>query len=439
MTDLGLSEKRKEEAQFDIFSLDEVPVVETRRFAARLAADVEETDWDDTEGYYVTRPGEIVDGRYRVLGAVGRGVFSSVLRAQDLNSERYVALKVIRSNETMSKAALKEIQVLKALESQQKTHCVEFLGSCEYKSHQTLIFEAMAMNLRDVLKKYGKHVGVNVRSVKVYAGQLFLALRHLAKCKVVHADLKPDNILVSENNAVVKICDFGSAFFDDDPSDPAPYLVSRFYRAPEIILGIKYDRRVDQWSLACCLFELYSGKVLFPGVDNNNMLLHFMNLKGRIPTKLLKAHRRAYSELLLLDPHFVQVDNKLMFQHRVFDKNTNEARLNLIDLPQKPKFSLKDILLQNRAGADDHAAVNDLADLCDLCLMLNPEHRPSLNDCLKHPFIQGRDDSAKKTTNSGPAPASSSLVNHNDIATTTTTASFLPPPEKIRPAAAGPP
>ena len=81
--------------------------------------------------------------------------------------------------------------------------------------------------------------------------QLLLSLRHLKKLSIVHADIKPDNILVSANNAVLKLCDFGSAFRESDPgcSDPSPYLVSRFYRAPEIIMGLKYDPRVDLWSI----------------------------------------------------------------------------------------------------------------------------------------------------------------------------------------------
>lgn len=89
------------------------------------------------------------------------------------------------------------------------------------------------MNLREVLKKYGKDVGLHIKAVRSYAQQLFLALKHLKKCNILHADIKPDNILVNETKLLLKLCDFGSACHVAD-AELAPYLVSRFYRAPEI-------------------------------------------------------------------------------------------------------------------------------------------------------------------------------------------------------------
>jgi serine/threonine-protein kinase PRP4 len=79
----------------------------------------------------------------------------------------------------------------------------------------------------------------------------------LKQLEILHADVKPDNILVTESKAVLKLADFGSAGNARD-NDLTPYLVSRYYRAPEIILGLHYDYGIDIWSVACTLYVCYS-------------------------------------------------------------------------------------------------------------------------------------------------------------------------------------
>ena len=100
-------------------------------------------------------------------------------------------------------------------------------------------FAVQDLNLRELTKKYGRGIGLNIRAVRPYAAQMFWALYHLQNCGVLHSDIKPDNILVSEDRTSVKLCDFGSAMFQGE-NEVTPYLVSRYYRSPEVILGLKY-------------------------------------------------------------------------------------------------------------------------------------------------------------------------------------------------------
>jgi serine/threonine-protein kinase PRP4 len=99
---------------------------------------------------------------------------------------------------------------------------------------------------------------------------------------------------VNENQNVLKICDLGSAS-DASENDITQYLVSRFYRAPEIILGMPYDFAIDMWSIGCTLYELFTGKILFTGRTNNQMLRSMMECRGKFSTKFLRkgqfAHR----------------------------------------------------------------------------------------------------------------------------------------------------
>lgn len=178
------------------------------------------------------------------MGIVGKGVFSIVIKCVDLKVKdgEPVAIKVIRNNDTMRKAADKErsiLSMIKDRDPENRRHCVRLLSHFEFRNHVALVFDYQQMNLRETLKKFGKDVGINIGAVRMYARQLLVALRHLAELKIVHADIKLDNILCSGDLKQVKLCDFGSAFRETDTdNDPTPYLVSRFYRAPEIILGL---------------------------------------------------------------------------------------------------------------------------------------------------------------------------------------------------------
>ena len=118
----------------------------------------------------------------------------------------------------------------------------------EHRGHLCLVFESLSLNLREVVKRFGKDVGLNLKAVRAYTHQIFLALAHMRKLKIMHADLKPDNILVTESKVQLKVCDLGSAS-DEAENEITPYLVSRFYRAPEIILGLPYDCSLDTWSV----------------------------------------------------------------------------------------------------------------------------------------------------------------------------------------------
>jgi serine/threonine protein kinase len=122
--------------------------------------------------------------------------------------------------------------------------------------------------------------------IRRLAVQLLYCLKFLKQHKIIHCDLKPENILLKHpNKAGIKVIDFGSACFEDEKI--YTYIQSRFYRAPEIMLGISYTEAIDMWSLGCILAELYSGYPLFPGENEVEQLACIMEIKGLPPQELL--------------------------------------------------------------------------------------------------------------------------------------------------------
>lgn len=155
---------------------------------------------DDLDGYYKIRIGEIMEGRYQVQSTLGKGMFSGVVRAVDITNKTLVAVKMMRNNDALRKGGFTEIAILQKLneaDPENRKHIVKFERYFEHKAHLCLAFENLSYNLREVLKKFGNNVGINLSATRTYAHQMFVALAHMRKCSIVHADLKPDNILVS--------------------------------------------------------------------------------------------------------------------------------------------------------------------------------------------------------------------------------------------------
>lgn len=338
-------------------------------------------NWDDPEGYYNVRLGELINGRYHVQQSLGKGMFSSVVRATDSKDGHLVAIKIIRHNDTMRKAGMKEIGILEQLheaDPEDKKHVIKFQRYFDHKGHLCMVFENLSMNLREVLKKFGRDVGLNLRAIRAYAQQIFLGLSLLRKCNILHADLKPDNLLVNEQRNVLKVCDLGSASPASD-NEITPYLVSRFYRAPEIMLGIPYDYAIDVWSVGCTLFELYTGKILFTGRNNNQMLRSIMECRGKYPPKLLRRGSLAHL-------HF---DDMLNFHSTEVDKITGRPVTRIVDF-KKPTRDLKTRLMGKGTRGMSDGDAKDLTlfvDFLDRCLGLNPEKRWTPAEALKHPFL----------------------------------------------------
>ncbi|KAI6226740.1 PRP4 pre-mRNA-processing factor 4-like protein [Aphelenchoides besseyi] len=352
-------------ATFDMFADDDDNVEQLAQATTIASIDGSNLslrdNWDDQDGYYIPRIGEVLDKRYRVFAFTGSGSFAIVLRATDLRKkDRTVAIKIIRNNELMKKTGMRELEHL----------------NFYHHNHICLVFENLSMNLRELLDKYGNKVGLHLKAVRSYAQQLLLALKLLRKCSIIHADIKPDNILVTENKLTLKLCDFGSAIHVGE-AEPAPYLISRYYRAPEIMLGLPYDYAVDLWSVAVTLYELYTGRIMFKGDSNNQMLKFMMDSRGKPPNKLIR--RSTFK-----DQHF---DQNCNFLYHEIDKVTNRDKITVLPNIKASRDLTVELVGDQELDREGYRRVTLFRDFLEPMLTIDPTKRATCGDSLKHQFI----------------------------------------------------
>uniref|UniRef100_A0A2K6VPV0 Serine/threonine-protein kinase PRP4 homolog n=1 Tax=Onchocerca volvulus TaxID=6282 RepID=A0A2K6VPV0_ONCVO len=371
---------------FDMFATDAELPPEILNKAAIIVSGQEpanaslKDNWDDTDGYYRIRIGEMLDSRYRVYGYTGAGVFGNVVRATDAaRSNTHVAVKIIRNNEVMRRTGMKELDILKKLneaDRDDRYHCLQLYRHFYHHQHLCLVFESLSMNLRELLKKYGNSVGLHMKAVRSYTQQLLMALRLLKKCNILHADIKPDNILVNDTKMTLKLCDFGSGCHVAD-AEVAPYLVSRFYRAPEIMLGLPYDFGIDLWSVAVTLYEVYTGKIMFAGKSNNQMLKFMMDLKGKFPNKVVRKAQ-------FKDQHF---DQNCNFLYHEIDKVTQRDKITTMSVVKITRNLESELLGDQELDKEGMRKLEQFRSLLDAMVTLDNSKRITCGEALKHPFV----------------------------------------------------
>ncbi|KAF1836232.1 kinase-like protein [Decorospora gaudefroyi] len=395
---------KKQKKEFDMFASDdedeEADVEEPATSVVAKGTVLDEKlldNWDDPEGYYKLISNELVDGgRYRMIKTLGRGVFANVAQAEEVNtgsghsSPRMVAVKMIRRNDLMRRASQKEMDFLRKVNEADpgdKRHIIRLLGSFDHKGHLCIVFEHMSKNLRDLLKEETNGHGLTLPAVRIYARQMLLGLQHLQNCQVIHLDLKPDNVLVSADKKTIKLADFGTAVDKRDIIERTEYLVSRFYRAPEIILGMDIGYPVDMWAVGCTVYELWTGKILFTGRSNNQMIKAFMDCLGWPSEKLL---RKGLANNVLEN---FELGPPLKFISREVDQ-TNKLSVRKIEQQKKINRDMKarvhDAARNISTGGPTVGELNDLADLLSASLHMNVEKRISPKEALTHKFFTNK-------------------------------------------------
>lgn len=255
--------------------------------------------FDDDSGSYQMVAHDHIAYRYEILKILGKGSFGQVLKAYDHKTQQHVALKMVRNEKRFHKQAVEEIRILEHLKKQDKentSNIVHLTEHFNFRNHVCITFELLSMNLYELIKK-NKFQGFSLTLVRKFAHSILMCLDMLYRNRIIHCDLKPENILLKQaGRSGIKVIDFGSSCYEHQRV--YTYIQSRFYRAPEVILGGKYGMPIDMWSFGCILAELLTGYPLFPGEDEGDQIATMMEVLGMPPQKMLescKRHRMFFS------------------------------------------------------------------------------------------------------------------------------------------------
>lgn len=274
---------------------------------------------------------------------------------------------------------------------------VNFTQSFYFRGHLCISTELLDMNLYEFIKSNGFR-GFSLKLIRRFTKQLLSSLLLLKQHKVIHCDLKPENILLAHPlHSEIKVIDFGSSCFENEKV--YTYIQSRFYRSPEVILGMTYGMPIDMWSVGCILAELYTGYPIFPGENEQEQLACIMEVFGPPEKHLIEKSTR----------------KKLFFD------SLGKPRLTVSSKGRRRKPSSK--TLQQVLKCDDEAFLDFLAK----CLRWDPDRRMKPDEAVRHEFLTGH-KSLAPTARSAASANNSPMKRYNSIATPSAGVRPLPEP-----------
>ncbi|KAI6228860.1 Dual-specificity kinase [Aphelenchoides fujianensis] len=168
--------------------------------------------YDDENGSYLLVPHDHIAYRYEILKVIGKGSFGQVIKAYDHKNQQFVALKLVRNEKRFHRQAEEEIRILDHLRAQDGDHshnCIHMLDHFNFRNHKIITFELMSINLYELIKKNKFH-GFNLTLVRKFAHSMLQCLELLHKNRLIHCDLKPENVLLKNpNRSSIKVLDAG--------------------------------------------------------------------------------------------------------------------------------------------------------------------------------------------------------------------------------------
>jgi mitogen-activated protein kinase 1/3 len=294
----------------------------------------------------------VVDERYQFIKQIGYGAYGVVCSAFDKKLNKKVAIKKVpNAFEDLidAKRIVREIKLLQFFNHDDIINIIDIHKPEKKTGFEDIYFvtELMETDLHRVIYSGQK---LSDEHIQYFLYQLLRGILHMHSANVMHRDLKPNNILLNKD-CKLAICDLGLARgFDEDDEYKTTYVVTRWYRAPEVILkASEYSKSIDIWSIGCIFAELLGRTPLFPGQNYLDQLQRIIAVLGTPPK----------SEMAFI---------------------TNDKALDYMkSLPKRSKLPLKNLYPEASSSA---------LDLLEKMLVFNPDKRYTAEECLAHPYFE---------------------------------------------------
>ncbi|CAN6483751.1 unnamed protein product [Victoria cruziana] len=285
---------------------------------------------------------------------IGKGAYGIVCSAMNSETKEQVAIKKIGNafeNKIDAKRTLREIKLLRHMDHENVVAIRDIIPPPVREAFNDvyIAYELMDTDLHQIIRS---NQPLTEEHCQYFLYQILRGLKYIHSANVLHRDLKPSNLLLNAN-CDLKICDFGLARITSETDFMTEYVVTRWYRAPELLLhSAEYTTAIDVWSVGCIFMELMNRQPLFPGRDHVHQLRLLMELIGT-PT-----------------------DNDLGFV-------SENARRYIQQLPRHARQSF----------TQKFPHVHPLAiDLVERMLTFDPRQRITVEDALAHPYLASLHD-----------------------------------------------
>ncbi|XP_067850315.1 homeodomain-interacting protein kinase 3a isoform X2 [Heptranchias perlo] len=329
---------------------------------------------------------------YEVLDFLGRGTFGQVVKCWKRGTNEIVAIKILKNHPSYARQGQIEVSILARLSNENADECnfVRAYECFQHRNHTCLVFEMLEQNLYDFLKQ-NKFSPLPLKVIRPILQQVATALNKLKSLGLIHADLKPENIMLVDpirQPYRVKVIDFGSASHVSK-AVCSTYLQSRYYRAPEIILGLPFCEAIDMWSLGCVIAELFLGWPLYPGALEYDQIRyisqtqglpgdHLLNVGTKTPRFFSRETETTYSGWKMKTPEEHEAETGM---------KSKEARKYIFGC-------LDDIahvnMVMDLEGSDllaEKADRGEFVGLLKKMLLIDAEKRITPVETMNHPFV----------------------------------------------------